>query len=211
MTCIRLLGPWVANPPGLSTTNELVYVLASHRDRDRPYIVVTVWGIIRYQSCCRLLPPGATRSSLSILFQTISSVKFDAERLSGPIGPFSRSGRFLNNPPLSAYPSGFGGVSTLLPAVLMNVFFCTIMYLATSHTGCSWLGKEAQASVRTPLLLREMLATPDATRRPMLWIAVHTCIFLVEDHSYCTCAVTPALSDTLLRQPFLGLLLVPLH
>ena len=42
MMRIRLLGPWAANPVELSTTNELLYVLASHRDRDRPYIVVTV-------------------------------------------------------------------------------------------------------------------------------------------------------------------------
>ncbi len=39
---IRLLGPRAANPLGLSTTNELLYVLASHCDRDRPYIVVVV-------------------------------------------------------------------------------------------------------------------------------------------------------------------------
>ena len=67
MKCVRLLGPWAAKPLGLSTTNELLYVLASQRDRDRPYTVVMVWCIIRYQSCCRSLPPGATRSSLSIL------------------------------------------------------------------------------------------------------------------------------------------------
>ena len=42
VTCIRLLGPWAANPQGLSTTNELLYVLASHRERDRPYVVVMV-------------------------------------------------------------------------------------------------------------------------------------------------------------------------
>ncbi len=64
---IRLLGPWAANPLGFSTINELLYVLASHRGRDRPYIVAMVWCIIRYQSCCRLLSPGATRSSLSII------------------------------------------------------------------------------------------------------------------------------------------------
>ena len=64
---IRLLGPWAANPLEFSTINELLYVLASHRDRDRPYIVAMVWCIIRYQSCCRLLSPGATSSSLSII------------------------------------------------------------------------------------------------------------------------------------------------
>ena len=51
MMCVRLLGPWAAKPLGLSTMNELLYVLASHRDRDRPYTVVMVWCIIRYQSC----------------------------------------------------------------------------------------------------------------------------------------------------------------
>ena len=45
---------------------------------------------------CHPAPPEVARAS----FQTIPSVKFDAERLSEPIGPFSRSGRFLNNPPL---------------------------------------------------------------------------------------------------------------
>ena len=64
--CIPLLGPWAANPLGISTINELLYVLVSHRGRDRPYIVAAVWCIMRYQSCCRLLSPGATRSSLSI-------------------------------------------------------------------------------------------------------------------------------------------------
>ena len=52
MMRIRLLGPWAANPLGLSTTNEHLYVLASHRGRDRPYIVAMVSCIIYYKSSC---------------------------------------------------------------------------------------------------------------------------------------------------------------